>query len=90
MPSVGERGLGRVCGGAVSHGARRGYETLVEKYNPPTRRSRSGWMRRVELHEASFVKKKLSDLYVNNRLEGWAPLTISGISGLARGEKDGV
>ncbi len=47
-------------------------------------------MRRVELHEASFVKKKLSDLYVNNRLEGWAPLTISGISGLARGEKDGV
>ena len=40
---------------------------------------RSAWAAAAKLLEASFVKKRKGYIYVNNRLEGCAPLTIEGI-----------
>lgn len=61
-----------------------GYETSVEKYSPYTevkKRVDEARTAAAKLLEASFVKKKLSYLYVNNRLEGCAPLTLAGMVG---------
>jgi hypothetical protein len=58
------------------------YQTSVEMYSPyrdVKERVDEARTAAAKILEASFVKKKLSYLYVNNRLEGCAPLTIDGM-----------